>query len=139
VLVKYTHQREFGMSISQLSNALVMDDNFHNRYIFRIALEEKGYEVEEAENGSDGLKILREKTFDLLVLDLQMPLIDGVMVLRELQEISMHRGMRVLVVTANAHMATGEVTDMADYVMYKPINVIEFAEFAERLKRIKVS
>src|SRR5688572_18618269 len=127
------------MSDTILSRALVMDDNFHNRHIFRIALEEKGYHVDEAENGSEGLKILQEQTFHLLVLDLQMPLIDGVMVLRELHMMPMHRGMRVLVVTANAHMATGEVTDLADYVMYKPINVMEFAEFATRLKGIRVS
>jgi CheY-like chemotaxis protein len=117
-----------------LSKVLVMDDNFHNRYIFRIALEQKGYYVEEAENGSEGLKLLQDQSFDLLVLDLQMPLIDGVTVLRELHNMPLHRSMRVLVVTANAHMATGEVTDLADYVMYKPINVIEFAEFAERLR-----
>ena len=127
------------MSTTALPKALVIDDNFHNRHIFRIALEEKGYHVEEAENGSDGLKILQEKTFNLLVLDLQMPLIDGVMVLRELHMMPLHRSMRVLVVTANAHMATGEVTDQADYVMYKPINVMEFAEFADRLKSIRVS
>ena len=36
-------------------------------------------------------------------------------------------------------MATGEVTDMAEYVMYKPINVLEFAGFADRLKGIRVS
>lgn len=127
------------MSNATSPNALVMDDNFHNRHIFRIALEEKGYHVEEAENGAEGLKILQEKTFNLLVLDLQMPLVDGVMVLRELHTVPMHRAMRVLVVTANAHMATGEVTDLADYVMYKPINVMEFAEFAERLKSIGIS
>jgi CheY-like chemotaxis protein len=131
--------REFIMSGTPLSNALVMDDNFHNRQIFRIALEEKGYYVDEAENGSVGLGILKEKTFDLLVLDLQMPLVDGIEVLRELQTSSMHRRMRVLVVTANAHMAAGEVTDLADYVMYKPINVMEFAEFATRLKGVRIS
>jgi hypothetical protein len=48
---------------------------------------------------------------------------------------SMHRKMRVVVVTANAHMATGEVNELADFVMYKPINVMQFAEFAERIKK----
>jgi len=127
------------MSNTTVSTALVMDDNFHNRYIFRIALEEKNYQVEEAENGSEGLKILEEKSFNLLVLDLQMPLIDGITVLRELHKKPLHRNMRLLVVTANAHMATGEVTNLADYVMYKPINVMEFAEFSERLKGVRMS
>jgi CheY-like chemotaxis protein len=71
----------------------------------------------------------------VLVLDLHMPLIDGIGVLKELRNMPMHSKMRVLVVTANAHMATGEVNDLSDYIMYKPINVMEFSEFAKRLKK----
>jgi CheY-like chemotaxis protein len=117
------------------TEALIIDDNFHNRHIFRIALETVGFHISEAENGMEGLKILDERTFNLLILDLQMPLIDGITVLRELRDVSRHRKMRIVVVTANAHMATGEVNELADFVMYKPINVIEFAEFAERIKK----
>jgi CheY-like chemotaxis protein len=120
---------------STLSEALVMDDNFHNRYIFRIALENVGFNITEAENGAEGLRILAERTFHVLVLDLHMPLIDGIGVLKELRNMPMHSKMRVLVVTANAHMATGEVNDLSDYIMYKPINVMEFSEFAKRLKK----
>jgi CheY-like chemotaxis protein len=123
------------MSDILVTEALVMDDNFHNRHIFRIALETVGFQVSEAENGVEGLKILEEKTFPLLVLDLQMPLMDGITVLKQLRDMSLHRRMRVIVVTANAHMATGEVTELADFVMYKPINVVEFAEFAGRIKK----
>lgn len=118
--------------------ALVVDDNFHNRNIFRMALEEVGYDITEAENGAEGLDVLAQRTFNLLVLDLQMPLIDGITVLRELRLEPIHQAMRVIVVTANAHMATGEVTDLADYVMYKPINVVQFADFAKRLKNVSV-
>jgi len=120
---------------STLSEALVMDDNFHNRYIFRIALENVGFNITEAENGAEGLRILAERTFHVLVLDLHMPLIDGIGVLKELRNMPIHSKMRVLVVTANAHMATSEVNDLSDYIMYKPINVVEFSEFAKRLKK----
>jgi len=120
---------------STLSEALVMDDNFHNRYIFRIALENVGFNITEAENGAEGLRILAERTFHVLVLDLHMPLIDGIGVLKELRNMPIHSKMRVLVVTANAHMATSEVNDLSDDIMYKPINVVEFSEFAKRLKK----
>jgi two-component system, chemotaxis family, chemotaxis protein CheY len=123
------------MSSTLVSEALVMDDNFHNRYIFRIALENVGFNITEAENGAEGLKILAERTFHVLVLDLHMPLLDGVGVLKELRNMPIHSKMRVIVVTANAHMATGEVSELSDYVMYKPINVVEFSEFAKRLKK----
>jgi CheY-like chemotaxis protein len=113
--------------------ALIVDDNFYNRQIFQMALESVGYKVSESEDGIQGTNVLKNETFDLLVLDLQMPEMDGRAVLKTVREQDMHRKMRILVITANAHMATGDVDDLADYVMFKPINVMEFSEFARRL------
>lgn len=114
--------------------AHIIDDNFYNRQIFQMALESVGYKVSESEDGIQGTKVLKTETFDLLVLDLQMPEMDGRAVLKAVREMDMHRKMRILVITANAHMVMGDVDDLADYIMYKPINVMEFSEFARRLK-----
>ncbi len=119
-------------------SALIIDDNWFNRDIFRIALESAGYSVTELDNGQEGIKVLEQQTFNLLILDLQMPLVDGRTVLVKVREHSLHKKMRVVVVTANAHMATSDVDEMADYVMYKPINVMEFSEFVRRLKNMSV-
>jgi CheY-like chemotaxis protein len=119
-------------------SALIIDDNWFNRDIFRIALESAGYSVTELDNGSEGIALLEKQTFNLLILDLQMPLVDGHTVLVRVKEQPLHKKMRVVVVTANAHMATGDVDEMADYVMYKPINVMEFSEFVRRLKNMSV-
>ncbi len=121
-----------------LYSALIIDDNWFNRDIFRIALESAGYAVTELDNGSEGIALLEQQTFNLLILDLQMPLVDGRTVLVKVKEHPLHKKMRVVVVTANAHMATSDVDEMADYVMYKPINVMEFSEFVRRLKNISV-
>ncbi|MBN2303782.1 MAG: response regulator [Anaerolineae bacterium] len=115
--------------------ALIVDDNWYNRDIFRMALENADYEITEAEDGKKGLDILEQNTFDLLVLDLQMPEIDGYGVLKALRAEDRHKSMRVLVVTANPHMATDKVDDMADHVMLKPIDVVSFAQFTKRLKK----
>ncbi len=119
-------------------SALIIDDNWFNRDIFRIALESAGYSVTELDNGSAGIALLEQQTFNLLILDLQMPLVDGRTVLVKVKEHPLHKKMRVVVVTANAHMATSDVDEMADYVMYKPINVMEFSEFVRRLKNMSV-
>jgi CheY-like chemotaxis protein len=118
--------------------ALVIDDNLNNRDIFRIALESVGFTVSECEDGFSGLQVLAANTFHLLILDLQMPLIDGHMVLHKVREQPRHTHMNIFVVTANAHMATDDIHDLADYVMLKPINVVEFADFAKRLFKIQV-
>jgi len=118
--------------------ALIVDDNFYNRHIFHIALESVGYAVTEMEDGLQGTILLRDHTFHLLVLDLQMPMMDGRAVLKQVRGQPLHENMHIIVVTANAHMATDDIDLMADYVMFKPIDVVEFSEFARRLKRISV-
>ena len=120
-------------------SALIIDDNWFNRDIFRIALESAGYLVTQFDNGVDGMNILKDQTFSLLVLDLQMPIVDGRTVLHSVRTQDLHDKMHVVVVTANAHMATQDVDRMADYVMYKPINVTEFSEFVRRLKDLSLT
>ncbi len=115
--------------------ALIVDDNFHNRNIFKIALESVGYDVKESEDGLEGVAMLENCTFDLLILDLQMPNMDGRKVLRKVKAQTIHSKMKVIIVTANAHMATSDVDDLADYIMYKPIDVLEFSGFAKRLQQ----
>jgi CheY-like chemotaxis protein len=115
-------------------SALIVDDNFYNRDIFKIALEFAGYSVAAADNGEIGISMLGRQTYNLLILDLQMPVIDGREVLRSVKQMPKHKTMNIIVVTANAHMATDDVSDLADFVMYKPINVAEFTDFVRRLK-----
>lgn len=115
--------------------SLIIDDNWYNRDIFRMALEEARYEVIQAEGGYLGLELLENNPVDLLVLDLHMPDIDGYEVLRKMRSQSRFDATRILVVTANAHMATDEVSDLADFIMYKPISIIEFSQFVLRLKK----
>ncbi len=117
--------------------ALIIYDEFYNRDVFRIALESIGYEVMDAANGAIGLEILGKQTFNLLILDLQMPVINGREVLKQLRQMPLHKNMQVAVITANIPMATDEIHEIADYVMYKPINVQAFAQLAMRLRGVK--
>jgi len=114
--------------------ALVLDDNWYNRDIFRMALESAEYTITEAENGELGMKLLNERTFELLILDLQMPMLEGIQVLKRIRQDERHQHMRVLVVTANPHMATEDVNTLADHIMMKPIDIVSFARFTNRLK-----
>jgi class 3 adenylate cyclase len=60
---------------------LVVDDNRVNRILLARSLEQEGHQVETAENGKDGLEMLRSKPFDLVLLDIEMPEMDGYQVL----------------------------------------------------------
>lgn len=60
---------------------LVVDDNKVNRILMARSLEQQGHEVEMAENGMRGLEKLRSEAFDIVLLDIEMPEMDGFQVL----------------------------------------------------------
>jgi two-component system, chemotaxis family, chemotaxis protein CheY len=120
------------------NKSLVVDDNFYNRDVARLALENAGYTVEEAENGIEALQKLSHATSDLLILDLEMPELDGIGVLNEIRKVPHHNQMKVIIVTAHPEM-TGDITaDEVDYVMYKPIDIQIFRVFLQRLRPVDI-
>ena len=70
---------------SEKGKILVVDDDQMNRVLLTTNLEQEGYLVEQAEDGQEALNFLREATFDLVLLDLLMPGIDGFQVLKQMK------------------------------------------------------
>jgi CheY-like chemotaxis protein len=117
-----------------ISSALVVDDNTFNREVFSLALESLDYKTIEASNGLEALAILDHSTFDLMVLDLRMPVMDGGVVLKKLRTDPRHDAMIVVIATANPHMAA-DIEALSDYIVYKPVEMPEFAALIGRLKK----
>jgi DNA-binding response OmpR family regulator len=78
---------------------LVADDDAGSRLGFRVALETAGYEVIEAADGAQALVALRDAPIDVALLDLRMPGLDGMEVLRRIHD----EGIEVPVVVITAH------------------------------------
>ena len=85
--------------MSNSANILIVDDEPNVRLVFRTALESAGYAAIIAEDGQAALKILKQTKVDLVLLDLQMPILDGMETLRRLRE----AGNNVPVVIVTAH------------------------------------
>lgn len=64
---------------------LVVEDERSERFALRTKLSKEGYDVLEAKNGKDGLKIAAQKHPDLILLDIVMPIMDGMTMLKELR------------------------------------------------------
>jgi len=79
---------------------LVVDDEANIRLTVRMALESEGYLVREAPNGMAALEMLNESSIDLMVLDLNMPELDGMAVLQQLQSLPAAERPKVVVLTA---------------------------------------
>jgi CheY-like chemotaxis protein len=116
-----------------MPRALIVDDNFFNRDLCALVLQRTGYAVQQAVNGQDALDLLQRETFDLLLLDLAMPVKDGITVMRELRENKTGGNMYIVVMTANPHMTFYQEVE-ADYTIYKPMDVVAFEQLAVRLK-----
>ena len=71
--------------MSPAKRILIIDDEPNVRLMFRTALESAGHEVVESEGGEQGLRRLRQSPADLVLLDLQMPTMGGMEVLRRLR------------------------------------------------------
>ena len=79
---------------------LVVDDGVENRQLVRVLLEEVGLNVSEAENGQIAIDRIAEESFDLVLMDMQMPVMDGQTATRNLRAGGC--GLPIIALTANA-------------------------------------
>jgi CheY-like chemotaxis protein len=109
---------------------LIVEDNEKNRKLVRDTLQYKGYETLEAETGEDGVRLARERRPALVLMDIQLPGIDGIRALGQLRADPATRGIPVIAITASV-MAQDRQKIMAagfDGYQSKPISVKELLE-----------
>ncbi len=68
-----------------MARILVVDDDTAVRLLLRTVLERRGHSVVEAENGAEGLQYYRAAPTDLVITDIQMPVMDGLQMIKELR------------------------------------------------------
>ena len=93
------------------------------------------FDIAQAEDGKEALEILEDTSFDLMILDLEMPELHGSQVLKQVRTMSQHDNMVIIVMTANPHMTSGDVDSLATLTMYKPFDIAEFSRFVARFKK----
>jgi len=111
------------------NNVLYIEDNPDNMMLVQRALEARGYRLLKAKNGVDGVKTAEMEDVDLILLDINLPDIDGYEVARRLRA-SEKRALKtipIIAVTANALKGDAEKALDAgcDVYMSKPINIRE--------------
>ena len=106
---------------------LVVEDNEKNMKLFRDVLSATGYRTLEATTGGEAIELATVHTPDLVLMDIQMPDIDGVEALRRLRADERTASLRVLAVTAQAMQGDREHFLAAGFDGYlsKPVNVQE--------------
>jgi PAS domain S-box-containing protein len=113
---------------------LLVEDNEINRQIARELLEQVGIRITEAVNGKESLKIVTQKTFDAVLMDLQMPVMDGITATKLIRKNNAFSDLPIIAMTANAMAGDREMcisAGMNDYVS-KPINPSKLYEVLVR-------
>jgi two-component system, cell cycle response regulator DivK len=113
---------------------LVVEDNEKNMKLFRDVLRAKGYRTLEATTGEQALALATEHAPDLILMDIQLPGVDGVTALGRLRENDATAGTPVIALTAQAMQGDRERFLGAGFDGYisKPVNVLEFVETVKR-------
>jgi two-component system chemotaxis response regulator CheY len=104
---------------------LIVEDSPAMRQLLSMAVRRRqGVEVFEAADGLDALKQLTQKKFDLMFVDLNMPVLDGMKLIKRVRESDNGGRVRVCVVTTESAEATEEQarTLGADYFLRKPVS-----------------
>ena len=117
---------------------LIVEDNEKNRKLVRDVLNFKGYRLAEAETGEDAVRLARELRPDLILMDIQLPGINGIVALSQIREDPAIRHIPVIAVTASAMTHDRQKIMAAGFDGYqsKPINVKDFlAAVRETLDR----
>jgi two-component system cell cycle response regulator DivK len=114
---------------------LIIEDNEKNRKLARDVLQVKGYQTIESETAEEGLRLARERGPALVLMDIQLPGMDGITALGRLREDPVTRGIPVMAVTASAMTHDRQKIMAAGFDAYetKPIRVKEFLEAVRRL------
>jgi two-component system cell cycle response regulator DivK len=117
-----------------MSTVLIVEDNEKNMKLARDILTAKGYTTVEAVTGEEGVKLAKERVPDLILMDIQLPGINGIEAFKQIRAHQPTAKVPVIAVTASVTPTDRSEINAAgfDAFISKPINLKEFVETVKR-------
>jgi len=118
-----------------MSTVLIVEDNEKNMKLARDILQAKGYATLEAVTGEEGVKLAKEKKPDLVLMDIQLPGMNGIEAFKQLRADAKTARIPVIALTASVTPTDRSQITAAgfDAFISKPINLKEFVATVKRL------
>jgi CheY-like chemotaxis protein len=116
---------------------LLAEDNQVNQKLAKRILEQMGYRTDIASNGVEAVESIERQSYDVILMDVQMPEMDGLDATRSIRNLSTVTQPHIIAMTANAMEGDREMclaAGMNDYIS-KPIRVNELVEALLRAER----
>ncbi|MGN7175059.1 response regulator [Paenibacillus sp. FSL R5-0490] len=114
-----------------MKKILIAEDEEILRMLIADTLEDGDFEVDEAEDGEEALKLLEKKEYDLVILDYMMPGLTGLDVIRKIRgEQALNKDVKILMLSAKSQQNEQEevLKAGADYFMVKPFSPLQLFE-----------
>ncbi|NUM49013.1 MAG: response regulator [Anaerolineales bacterium] len=118
--------------------AFVIEDDRNLSFAYAEAVEDAGYQTKIFRDGSEGLENLKASVPSLLVLDLNLPGVHGLDILKYVRADERFKNSRIIITTADDRTAT-TLYGQADIVLVKPIGYSQLRDLAARLGRKNIS
>jgi len=117
-----------------MKTILIVEDNEKNMKLVRDILRHNGHETIEATTGGEGVRLASEKKPDLILMDIQLPDIDGIEALGRIRKDTSLDGVAVIAVSASVMPDDQQkiVTSGFDAFVTKPINLKQFLDTVKR-------
>ncbi len=114
---------------------LIVDDNEKNRKLLKVILLENGYETIDAENGRKGIEMAKENIPDLILMDIQMPVMDGIQAVKILRSDETTKLIPIIALTSYAMKGDREkfLDKGFDAYIPKPIDIDRFIEVIKEI------
>ena len=118
-----------------MARILIVEDEDSLRDLYAEELEEEGYEISRAENGKAAIDLVKKESFDLVIMDIRMPEMDGIEALGKV--ISLNKKIPVIIYTAYSNYKSNFMTWTADAYLTKSSNLDELKDKIKELISVK--
>lgn len=85
-----------------MTDILVVDDSVSMRQMVAFTLKEAGYNISEAGDGKEALDVAKKKKHDIVISDVNMPIMDGITLIKELRQLSDYKYTPILMLTTES-------------------------------------
>lgn len=124
------HKQEVSSDPMPMLKVLIAEDNLVNQKVARRMLKKLGYAAEVVANGQEAVEIVQQRAFDLIFMDMRMPVMDGLEATRQIRTRFPSESMKIIAMTANALKGDRDIcleVGMDDYIT-KPVKITQIRE-----------
>ncbi len=117
------------------ANVLIVDDDIEMTETLSDILEDSGYHSEVANDGFSAIERVKVQAFDVILMDIKMPGIDGVETYKEIKNIRPEAAVMLMTAYSVEDLVAEALREGACGVMYKPVDITKVVEFIEHVKK----